>query len=152
MWSFVAGDEMNQAAEFARVEAGLESVLEELRRREPIFHTQAFGLTAEARELAMDAAYWEVGASGRRYSRGFIRRMLAEHPPVEAEAAGWRCSDFGLRRLAAEVYLLTYMLEQGERVTRRATIWEKTAEGWRAVYHQGTVVTGEDDTIPETAS
>lgn len=139
---------MDKAAEFARVEAGLERALEELRRREPIFHTKAFGLTAEAREFAMDAAYWEVGASGRRYSRAFIQRMLVERPPVEAEAAGWRCSEFGLRRLGAETYLLTYTLEQGERITRRATIWEKTPQGWRVVYHQGTMVTGEDDTMP----
>ena len=137
------------ASELARVEAGLEGVLEELRAREPIFHTQVFGLTAEARERMMDPGYWEVGASGRRYSRGFIQRMLAESPPVEADPEGWRCSEFGLRRLAGEVYLLTYTLEQGARVTQRATIWEKTAEGWRIVYHQGTVVTGADDTMPE---
>lgn len=137
------------ASVFVRVEAGLEGVLEELRRREPIFHTRAFGLTAEEREQAMDPEYWEVGASGRRYSRGFIQRMLAERPPVESEAAGWRCRDFGLRRLGAATYLLTYTLEQAGRVTRRATIWETTGEGWRIVYHQGTVVTGEDDTMPE---
>lgn len=64
---------------------------------------------------------------------------------------GWRCSDFGLRRLGAETFLLTYTLEQGKRVTRRATIWEKTREGWRILYHQRTVVTGEDDTMPDSA-
>ncbi|MGA7521938.1 MAG: DUF4440 domain-containing protein [Acidobacteriaceae bacterium] len=139
---------MEQASEFVQVEAGLEGVLEELRRREPIFHTTAFGLTAAERERAMDSAYWEVGASGRRYSRRFIQQRLAEKPPVEAEAAGWRCSDFGLRRLGAETYLLTYTLEQGKRVTRRATIWKKTDGTWQILYHQGTVVTGEDDTVP----
>lgn len=140
---------METTSEFARVEAGLEGVLEELRAREPIFHTQAFGLTAAERERSMDPGYWEVGASGRRYSRGFVQRMLAERPPVEAAASGWRCSDFGLRQLGAETFLLTYTLEQGARVTRRTTIWEKAVAGWRVVYHQGTVVTGEDDTAPE---
>ncbi len=113
------------ASEFARVEAGLEGVLEELRQREPIFHTAAFGVTAEERERAMDAEYWEVGASGRRYSREFIQRMLEERPPAEAEAAGWRCREFGLRRLGTETYLLTYTLEQAGRTTRRATIWAR---------------------------
>jgi hypothetical protein len=141
---------MKSASEFARVEAGLEGVLEEVRRREPIFHTQAFGLTAEERERVMDSAYWEVGASGRRYSRRFIQANLAKITPVEAAAMGWQCSDFGLRRLGPETYLLTYTLEQKQRVTRRATIWEKTAEGWQILYHQGTVVTGEDDTVPES--
>jgi hypothetical protein len=31
-------------------------------------------------------------------------------------------------------------LIQGERITRRATIWRRTAEEWQAIYHQGTVV------------
>ncbi len=140
------------ASEFMRVEEGLEGVLEELRAREPIFHTQAFGLTAAERERAMDPAYWEVGASGRRYSREFIQRILTEGPPVEAEGAGWLCREFGLRRLGTHTHLLTYTLEQGQRVTRRATIWETTAEGWKVLYHQGTVVSGEDDTVAETAS
>lgn len=141
---------MESGSEFARVEAGLESVLDELRQREPIFHTQAFGLAAEARDRGMDAAYWEVGASGRRYSRRFIQSSLATIPPVEASAMGWRCWDFGLRQLGTETYLLTYTLAQKERVTRRATIWKRTTQGWRILYHQGTVVTGEDDTMPES--
>jgi hypothetical protein len=78
--------------------------------------------------------------------------MLADSPSVEAGVAGWRCWEFGLRRLGADTFLLTYTLDQGKRVTRRATIWEKTAEVWRIVYHHGTVVTGEDDTVAETAS
>ena len=31
-------------------------------------------------------------------------------------------------------------LRQGERVTRRTTLWRRTVEGWKAVYHQGTPV------------
>jgi hypothetical protein len=31
-------------------------------------------------------------------------------------------------------------LRQGERVTRRATIWQRDPDGWKIVYHQGTVV------------
>ena len=38
------------------------------------------------------------------------------------------------------IFSLTYTLIQGARVTRRATIWRRTAEGWKIVYHQGTVV------------
>jgi hypothetical protein len=74
----------------------------------------------------------------------FIMKLLAERPPVDAAEAGWRCWDFGLGRMGAEVYLLTYTLDQGGRVTRRATVWEKAAEGWRILFHQGTVVTGAD--------
>lgn len=141
---------MEETSEFARVETGLEMVLEELRQREPIFHTRAFGLTSAERERSMDPVYWEVGASGRRYSGGFIRRMLETIPAVDAEKAGWRSWDFGLQRLGPDTFLLTYTLEQGKRVTRRATVWKKKAEEWRILYHQGTVVTGEDDTVPDS--
>jgi hypothetical protein len=138
---------MTEAAVFARVEAGLEAVLEELRRREPIFHTQAFGMTAAERESVVAPEYWEVGASGRRYSRGFIQRILEERPPVDAVVAGWKCWDFGLRRLGARTYLLTYTLDRGGRITRRATLWEKTDDKWRILFHQGTIATGADDSL-----
>jgi hypothetical protein len=37
--------------------------------------------------------------------------------------------------------LLTYtLLQNKQRLTRRATIWQRTAEGWKIVYHQGTIV------------
>lgn len=140
---------MTDEDRFARVEAGLEGVLEELREREPIFHRAAFGRTLADIERVVVPEYWEVGASGRRYSREFIWRMLEERQPVDAVEAGWKWHGFGLRRLGEETYLLTYTLEQGERVTRRSTIWERGDGGWRVVFHQGTVVTAEDDTMPE---
>ena len=47
--------------------------------------------------------------------------------------------------LGADTYLLTYTLLQGQqRKTRRATIWRRSTDGWKSVFHQGTVV--EDDT------
>jgi hypothetical protein len=29
---------------------------------------------------------------------------------------------------------------QGPRITRRATLWRRTAGGWKVLYHQGTLV------------
>lgn len=93
--------------------------------------------------------YWEVGASGRRYSREFILRHAAEVLDRTAEAGSWVVREEGLRQLGSNMYLFTYTLEQGERVTRRATIWERSPAGWRIVYHQGTIVSvEEDDTFP----
>jgi hypothetical protein len=140
---------MGMDSRFARVEAGLEGALDELRRREPIFHTKEFGMTAAERERVVAPEYWEVGASGRRYSREFILKGLEEKLPVDAAEAGWSCSEFGLRRVGPEIYLLTYTLDQAGRITRRSTVWQKTGEGWRILFHQGTIVTGEDDTMPE---
>ena len=115
-------------------------VFEDLRRYEPIFHRPEFPTT-----MAPD--YREVGASGRRYSREFIVKHLAQSPPVDAAAAGWKCSDYGLRSLGVDTYLFTYTLRQEERVTRRATIWETTTAGWRALYHQGTVAAADEDDV-----
>jgi len=52
----------------------------------------------------------------------------------------WELSDFHCRELAPDNFLVTYMLDQGGRVTRRATILRRTPEGWQVVYHQGTMV------------
>jgi hypothetical protein len=53
----------------------------------------------------------------------------------------WETTDFHCTRLAADTYLLTYTLFQdGVRLTRRATIWQNTSEGWKILYHQGTIV------------
>jgi hypothetical protein len=127
---------------FAHVDAELLPVFEEVRRREPIFHTPRFGTTLADFESVMAPDYWEVGASGRRYSRDSILRTLQQNPPVDAAAAGWQSSDYGLRRLGPDTYLFTYTLRQAERLTRRATIWQGRGEEWRILYHQGTIVSG----------
>ena len=91
------------------------------------------------------------GRIGRRYSREFILAWAGRSPShfVDAEAAGWRTGDFGLRRLGPDTYLLTYTLDQAGRRTQRSTIWQHSEAGWRILYHQGTIIAAEeDDTIP----
>jgi hypothetical protein len=124
-------------------------ILDELRPLEPIFHTPEFGLEPADFDRRTAPDYWEVGASGRRYSREFILQMLADAPPVNAATARWRASGHALRQLGPDTYLLTYSLRQGERLTRRSTIWERTSQGWRILFHQGTIVSSnEDNTNP----
>jgi hypothetical protein len=133
---------------FTKIEPGLLSTLDELRRREPIFHNAAVGSTTAEFERSTAPDYWEVGASGRRYSRDFILRELSQSVPyVDAAAAGWQTSDFGLRRLGPDTHLLTYTLDQAGRRTRRSTIWQKSADGWRILYHQGTIISVEEDDV-----
>ncbi len=114
-------------------------VLNELMQREPIFHRPEFGTTRRDFENMTDPAYWEIGASGRRYSREYVLDILEkryENPTEEI----WETRDFHCLEIAPDNYLLTYTLVQGERVTRRSTIWRSTEMGWKIVYHQGTVV------------
>ena len=128
---------------FTHTEPNLLPVLHELRSYEPIFHTHAFGLTTADCERRMASDYWEVGASGRRYSHAFIRETLSQHPPIDAAIANWQAIDFALQVLGPDTYLLTYTLNQNPRLTRRSTIWRNTPEGWQILYHQGTIVSDE---------
>jgi hypothetical protein len=115
------------------------AVLEELKQREPIFHQPKFGTTRRDFEDITDLSFWEVGASGKRYSREFVLDTLESRAPDPAEAS-WVTRDFHCREVAADNYLITYTLLQGARLTRRATLWRRTPEGWKILYHQGTMV------------
>jgi hypothetical protein len=81
----------------------------------------------------------EVGASGRRYTRKYILEVLAQRVRTAAEDL-WETTDFRCQELSADLYLLTYTLRQGERITRRTTIWRRSTDGWKIVFHQGTIV------------
>ncbi len=114
-------------------------VLAELKKLEPIFHTPAFGKTRAEYEKFMDEGYWEVGASGTRYSRREVLEVLEKRGGVVVEPS-WQTRDFYCREIAPGNFLLTYTLNQGERTTRRATVWRITSDGWKMLYHQGTIV------------
>jgi len=115
------------------------AVLEELKRREPIFHRPELGTTRADFENMTEPSFWEVGASGRRYSRAFILDTL-EDRVLKGYEDIWETLDFHCLEVASENYLVTYTLLQGARVTRRATLWRRTSSGWKILYHQGTVV------------
>ena len=97
---------------FTHTDPGLAPVLEELKRREPIFHAREFGRSRSEFEKATAPDYWEASASGRRYSREFILSELEKHPPVDSASAGWQCQDHALRQLGPDVFLITYTLRQ----------------------------------------
>jgi hypothetical protein len=117
----------------------LVQVLDELMHREPIFHRPELGTTRQDFEQMTDPTFWEVGASGRRYSREYVLDTLEKRYQNPAEET-WETQDFHCLALGLNTYLLTYTLLQGERVTRRSTIWRKTELYWKILYHQGTIV------------
>ncbi len=115
-------------------------ILEELKAREPIFHRPEFGTTRDDFESMTDRHFWEVGASGRRYSREYVINALGERYSTPHDDV-WETRGFHCLELSADTYLITYTLTQnGSRVTRRATIWRRTSDGWKILYHQGTLV------------
>jgi hypothetical protein len=115
-------------------------VLEDLIRREPIFHRSEFGTTRADFERMVTDDFWEIGASGRKYSRADVLDLLEKrhaHPHRDV----WAASGFVCRELAEDLYLLTYTLVQDEtRVTWRSTIWRRCGGDWKIAFHQGTVV------------
>jgi len=117
----------------------LASILEELIAREPIFHRPELGTSREDFEDMTEPEFWEVGASGRRYSRKHVLDTLEKRYSV-AHDDKWETRDFHCLEIAPNNYLLAYTLFQGDRVTRRATIWRRYGDRWRIVYHQGTIV------------
>ena len=117
----------------------LREVLAELRRREPVFHGPSWR-SLDDFDDAVAQDFWEVGASGRRYSREHVRAVTEQRIAAPQDESGWETSDFQVRAMGASVYLLTYTLAQGERVTRRLTVWRRRENRWAVMFHQGTVV------------
>lgn len=115
------------------------AVLHELIEREPLFHRPEFGTRREDFEKMAAQTFWEVGASGRRFSRQFVLDTLEKRYKEPIEGV-WEVGDFHCLEIATDNFLVTYTLIQRERVTRRATIWRRTAGNWQILYHQGTVV------------
>lgn len=113
-------------------------ILTELKRQEPLFHRPESGTTRRDFEAMIDPAFREVGASGRCYDRAYVLDVL-ERRVDDPSISNWETRDFRCLEIAPDNYLLTYTLLQGERITRRATLWRRTPEGWRVLYHQGTL-------------
>ncbi len=118
-------------------------IIAELRRREPVFQIEPRrGTLADLEELTVND-FFEVGASGRIYSRQHvIDRVLArierDEPDIE-----YGLDDFVVREICQHVYLATYTLRQSDgpitRSTRRTTIWTDAQGHWQVIYHQGTM-------------
>lgn len=118
----------------------LDDIARELAAREPIFHRPEFGTTRADFERMMADDFWEVGASGNKYSREFVLDAL-ERRQNDSSPEHLAVSDFACRPVAADTYLVTYQLEQdGGRLSRRSTLWRYAPDGWKILYHQGTLI------------
>jgi hypothetical protein len=115
-------------------------VLAERWVREAIFHGAESGTSRTDFAKLMARDFCEVGASGRRYSREYVLDELEKRQSIPLEDV-WEAKDFHCRKLGHDVYLLTYtLLQDHRRLTRRSSIWQRTDEGWRIIFHQGTIV------------
>ncbi|MBS1814335.1 MAG: DUF4440 domain-containing protein [Acidobacteria bacterium] len=118
----------------------LAQATEDLRAREPIFHQPEFGTTRADFDRMMASDFFEIGASGKRYSRTFILDTLEERhrtPQMEDLVV----SEFAVRQLDEQLYQATYLLLQPpDRYTQRSTLWRYDSGAWKIVFHQGTLM------------
>lgn len=117
------------------------SLLDTLRNLESELHHDGAPCPPERLQALLHPDFHEVGRSGRRYTRATVIAFLASNPtlpPVES-------SDHALYRLADGCALLTYRsvhrAADGSpmETALRSSIWLETADGWKLLYHQGTV-------------
>ncbi|MBI5671196.1 MAG: DUF4440 domain-containing protein [Chloroflexi bacterium] len=120
-------------------EPGIVDILNELIQLEQLFHRPDRDMTRADFEVLIETSFREVGASGRPYSREQVLDEL-EKRCAHQTRHNWETRDCHCLEIASDNYLLTYTLRQGNRVTRRSTIWRQTSSGWKMVYHQGTIV------------
>ncbi len=136
--TFVGDDVVAPMEPSFETEPRLAGVLEELKRREPIFHREGVGVTHEDRMRGTAPDFWEVGASGRRYGRAYVLETL-ERRYRQPTTDVWYIEDFQVREIAERTYLATYTLFQYQRATRRSTLWQLSEEDdWVILFHQGT--------------
>jgi hypothetical protein len=117
----------------------LDAVTAALVAREPIFHKPELGTTREDYLAQTAEDYWEVVASGRVYDREHVIEALVRRGKVPGDEH-WVVSDARCRQLGPHTYALTYRLDQAGRLTRRLTLWRRDPEGWKILYHQGTII------------
>lgn len=115
------------------------ALLHHLIQRDPLYHA-AYPLATLAHfDEIVAPEFWEIGASGRSYDRAFAREVLRKRSQTPA-ASDWQTEEAQLSTLTNDIVLLSYVLHQPNRATRRITLWRLENAVWKAVYHQGTVI------------
>jgi hypothetical protein len=96
-------------------------------------------------DAALDDAFEEVGASGRRWDRAETMELLAEGARHGLGAAALEIEDFRVDLLDEALALATYRTvvrraDGSVGSARRASLWIRRGGRWRMRYHQGTPI------------
>jgi len=118
---------------------GLSDVEAELLAREPIFRRPEFGSTRAAYLAQTAEDSWEVGASARVHDRAHVVDTLLHRGKVPGDE-NWEISDVRCRPLADGRTRSPYRLDEDGRLSRRLTLWHRDPDGWKILYHRGTLI------------
>jgi hypothetical protein len=84
-------------------------------------------------ESLLHPDFWLVDASGATHTR-----EEALHSLMGSARLPFEPTDAASRELASGLYQLSYALTRGDVVTRRSSLWRRTASGWQLLFHQAT--------------
>lgn len=90
------------------------------------------------REL-LSSDFIEVGASGRRWDLATILDLLAQESD-DPDTGEIRIDHLEARPLSADFIQVFWDSDSDGRRARRTSLWRRSADGWKQVYHQGTVL------------
>lgn len=77
--------------------------------------------------------FFEVGQSGRRWSRAEIVAALIADPGGPTNA-----SDMTGRLVGEGLVLLEYVTKEPDHSVRRTSLWSRSSGSWQILFHQGT--------------
>ncbi|MFI2615132.1 DUF4440 domain-containing protein [Streptomyces sp. NPDC018584] len=90
-------------------------------------------------EALLHPEFTEFGASGTRWDRNSIVRVLTAAPAPASRPT--TTSHMRGVQLADDVVHLTFDTDDNGRRAHRSSLWRRTEDGWRLWFHQGTLFT-----------
>lgn len=111
-------------------------VVTELRRLEESLWREETRFDREYMDRILAPDFMEFGRSGRVWTRKDTLRT-----PRRKIGARLPLPKFSIRMIADDVALITYRsegLEDDLEVGNRASLWRRSADGWKLEFHQGT--------------
>ncbi|XVX21240.1 DUF4440 domain-containing protein [Actinomycetota bacterium] len=87
----------------------------------------------------LDADFLEIGASGRIWDRAAVTEMLLEEGADAA--APIEMHDLAARPLTPDLVQVLWVSQRAGQRAARSSLWRRTDDTWRLVYHQGTPLT-----------
>ena len=120
-----------------RTNPAAQSVIDgELALLDPAVRTDPLAL-----ERWLDPEFTEIGQSGRLWTRDEILDDLITTD--QSDYAEAELTEPLVRELAPHCYLLTYVVQIGDRRSRRSSIWRFRDGQWQMIFNQGTQLSTE---------
>ncbi|MEM9618624.1 MAG: DUF4440 domain-containing protein [Pseudomonadota bacterium] len=88
---------------------------------------------AQAAGDLLDDDFLEIGQSGRT----FTKKQILEFMEAEKDDDQlWSIENFSVRQLAPTIALATYRIRENRSL--RSSVWRRSDNKWKIVFHQGT--------------